>query len=78
MRNVYALQTVVCPHRTVFPTSLRLPTGTTHLKFLQPSLRLKVTVNKGAYENVLNAKLMEETDEEILEDNEDEIPGVSD
>lgn len=37
-----------------------------------------MTVNKGAYENVLNAKLMEETDEEILEDNEDEIPGVSD
>jgi hypothetical protein len=55
---------------------LRLPTGTTHLKFIQPSLRVKATVSKGAYENVLNAKLLEETDEEILEDNEDEVPGV--
>jgi hypothetical protein len=54
-----------------------LPNGTTHIKFTQPSLRIKTIFNRGAYENLLNAKLLEQEEEEAnMEDTEDEIPGV--
>lgn len=54
-----------------------IPAGTTHFKFSQPSLRIKTVFNRGAYENLLNAKLLEnEEDEQNIEDTEDEIHGV--
>ena len=57
---------------------IQIPLGITHFKFSQPSLRIRTVFNRGAYENLLNAKLLEnEEDEENLEDTEDEIPGVS-
>ena len=57
---------------------IQIPPGITHFKFSQPSLRIRTVFNRGAYENLLNAKLLEnEEDEENLEDTEDEIPGVS-
>jgi hypothetical protein len=71
-------RTIVCPHRVTLSTPFKIPPGTTHFKFSQPSLRIRTVFNRGAYENLLNAKLLEnEEDEEKVEDTEDEIHGVS-
>lgn len=68
----------MCPHRIVTGNAYEIPDGATHFKFTQPSLRIKTIFNRGAYENLLNAKRLEEEEEEqVLEDTEDEIPGVS-
>jgi hypothetical protein len=71
-------RTIVCPHRVTLSTPVKIPQGTTHIKFSQPSLRIRTVFNRGAYENLLNANLLEnEEDEENLEDTEDELAGVS-
>jgi hypothetical protein len=74
------LKTIICPHRAINTALVcEISKEITHIKLSQPSLRIKTVFNRGAYENLLNAQLLdqEEEEEEDLEDMEDELPNVS-
>ncbi|KND00165.1 uncharacterized protein SPPG_04506 [Spizellomyces punctatus DAOM BR117] len=63
-------RTVVCPHRTLYSETVRIPLGITHLKFTHPSLRLRTNFNRLTFEANLANRLVEPSEETWVTEDE--------
>ncbi|KAJ3056143.1 hypothetical protein HK097_007975 [Rhizophlyctis rosea] len=68
-------KTIICPHKSMTTDPIPLGGSTTHIRFVQPPLRLRSSFNREAFEADLVTRLAEE--EEEMEPTEDEDPNVS-
>ncbi|KAJ3045412.1 hypothetical protein HDV00_010282 [Rhizophlyctis rosea] len=68
-------KTIICPHKSMSTDPIPIPSNSSHVRFIQPPLRLRTTFNKEVFESDLVTRLAEE--EEELEPTEDEDANVS-